>query len=230
MYMVRESFHREHCCIETAPSEASIRAFFDLANSYFGVEDPEVLIGPEYSIEQILKDVKDGKRFIQTITVDGTTVGGSIATYVNADRAAEVWHLDTPAVLLEYTILPEDMRGKEYVLQLRSQQEAWTREKECQVQIGEVEFTNIASCVALLKQGFVLFRAEYPAQEGAYFVAKRNITETKEPRYETYKEVSFADTEHIETMMQDGWVGIDLKNLDDVTDFDVKHWVLILAR
>lgn len=229
-----KSEQREHrvpnMSVETTPTEESVRTYFDLANTYFGIDDPVELIGPEYDIEQILRDIQDGRRFVQTLTIDGETKGGSIATYVDAARATEMWGITEPVVLLEYTVLPEDVRGQGLVLRHCEAQNTWTKEKGCHRQVSEVEYENIPSLIALMKQGFYVTRAEYPEQEAPFLVLQKDIDTDGERVYDSYQEVSYADTGTIEALLEDEWVGIDLKNLADVRNGDRNNWKLIMAK
>lgn len=210
---------------------AEIRAYFDFADPHLHIEDHE-LLGESYAPESIARDIQENRRTLLFLEKDGIRVAGGMGTLVDVDRKKLLGiSKDKKTLVLEYLVINEAERGKGYEKDLTDARIQWGKEHGADTVATEVEMNNFHSLVTKLKQGFAIRSVEYLPEEPPYYVLSRRIdTPHNERDNGELTEVRANDTKTIEAMLDDGWIGIDIKNTGEVTSTDPAAWVLILEK
>lgn len=100
----------------------------------------------------------------------------------------------------------------------------------------EVFTTNPISLVAQFKEGFVLVDLKFygdDQQAGAFILSRKIEGEAeydKKKEIGELEEVLLTDLFAIKTLLGQGWVGINIKNLGEAKDKDPGQWKLIMEK
>lgn len=128
-------------------------------------------------------------------------------------------------------------RGRGIAKQLvNTATEEYAKPKGCTQMSAGVYYQNPIGLVTEFNNGFVLTGLEFDDEgEPSQFIIIRPIE--GEPKYDRkegplgeLQEANLADTSKIQKLLEQGYAGIDIRNLGDEKDKNPDKWVLIMQR
>lgn len=138
---------------------------------------------------------------------------------------------------LSMLAVDKDYRGKGLAKQLTDVRSDIARREGCTHIDTDVFTENPIALVTKLNDGYALTDLEFYGdnKEAGSFVLSKKID--NEPEYDKregplgeLQEVELSDLSAIKNLLDQGWVGIDAKNLGDSKDKDPKQWKLIMEQ
>ena len=138
---------------------------------------------------------------------------------------------------LAFLAVDEEQRGKGLAKQLTDTRTDLARREGCSHIDTDVFTENPIALVTKLNDGYALTDLEFYGDDkkAGRFVLSKKIN--GEPEYDKkvellgeLQEVEFSDLSTIKNLLEQGWVGIDAKNLGDSKDKDPKRWTLIMEQ
>lgn len=213
----------------TSPEE--ITRYFAFADPMLHIDNHDVL-GSEYSPEEIAKAIEKGDRILFVLEdAKGDFVAGAMGVMTTEFRQ-RCLNIDAQhtVLLLEYAAVREDKQGEGYISILDNARMEWGKKLGADVVATEATRDNFHSMLTKLHAGFCIHSIEKLPGEPEYYVLSRPISKADREPEGQVKELPAIDKDVIEQHLQEGWVGVDIKNKGDVTSEDPNDWVLILAK
>ncbi len=141
------------------------------------------------------------------------------------------------AHLARLTVKPE-YRGKGLASILTEKTIQVALAHNCEVMDAEVDILNPPALISRLHDDFVIIDLNLELDEDGercFSTIKKLKKEpigydNKKGSLDELREISLAEAEQIQNLLRNGWVGIDLKNLEGRDDRDPNKWILILEK
>lgn len=138
---------------------------------------------------------------------------------------------------LSFLAVDENQRGKGLAKQLTDIRTDLARREDCEYVDTDVFTGNPIALVTKFNDGYTLTGLEFfsdDKQAGKFILSKKI---NGKPEYDKkdgalgeLMEIQLSDLSTIKTLLDQGWVGIDTKNLGDEKDKDPKQWKLIMEK
>ncbi len=140
------------------------------------------------------------------------------------------------AYLSLLTVDPE-YRGKNVAKDITDARVETAQKLGCEYVHAHVFTGNPIALTTKLKEGYFVKELEIDKESpdsGGFIVSKRINGEIEHDKKDgplgELKEVELSDLSTIKSLLDDGWIGIDAKNLGDSKDKDPKQWKLIMEQ
>lgn len=138
---------------------------------------------------------------------------------------------------LSMLTVDEDYRGQGLAKQLTDVRTDTARREGCTHIDTDVFTENPIALVTKLNDGYTIIDLEFYGDDkkaGRFVLSKKIDGESeydkKEGSIGELQEVEMSDLSAIKNLLEQGWVGIDAKNLGDSKDKDTKQWKLIMEQ
>lgn len=138
---------------------------------------------------------------------------------------------------LAFLTVDESHRGAGLAKQLTDARTETARREGCTHIDTDVFTENPIALVTKFNDGYTLTNLDFygDSKEAGSFVLSKRINGEQEHDIRTgplgeLQEVPVSDLSTIKSMLENGWVGIDVKNIGDAKDRDPKQWTLIMEQ
>ncbi len=138
---------------------------------------------------------------------------------------------------LAFLAVDESERGKGLAKQLTDARTDLARREGCTYIDTDVFTENPIALVTKLNDGYGVTDVEFYGdnkESGKFILSKKIDSEAeydkKEGPLRELQEFELSDLSAIKNVLEQGWVGIDAKNIGDEKDKDPKQWKLILEK
>ncbi|MBI4427051.1 MAG: GNAT family N-acetyltransferase [Candidatus Magasanikbacteria bacterium] len=138
---------------------------------------------------------------------------------------------------LSFLSVDENLRGKGLSKQLENIRVEYARRNGCSSVSGDVFTENPIALVTKLNDDYTVIGLEFyddDKQAGKFTVTKKINGKSKHERKKEplgeLREIQLSNLPAIKILLDQGWVGIDVKNLSDAKDKNPEQWMLIMEK
>lgn len=179
--------------------------------------------------KESMKDLanKNDPKFFYTIQDNNQVIAtGRLSFNQNEDGSKH-------AYLSGLTVNPE-YRGQNIAQKLVEIRTTKAKEEGCTHIDTEVYAENPQALVTKLNDGFSIVAGRYDNKKLYGFLLSKKIDDEpefdKKDKIGQIQEINLGNREKIGELLEDGWVGIDLKNLEKSDNSDSSTWMMILEK